>query len=73
MKFKIRDGFIVNTTTYLDGPDGQKFEVPNSYIGGQVVDLEKAVADDHRHKLEPADAASRRYLGADDTTEPAAG
>jgi hypothetical protein len=54
-KYRIRDGFIVNLT--VTAANGEAYE--KKAFGGEVVELEDDVAEQHLHKLEFADKKDR--------------
>jgi len=68
MKFKVRDGFVVRIQTRIDMPDGRIEVQETTFYGGQPVELDAAGAEQHVHKLEPADKAASAWL--DSKAEP---
>lgn len=66
MKFKVREGFVVHHSQIVEldigGGEVRRETQTNTYYQGQVVDFTAEEAEDHLHKLEPADKDSTRYL-----------
>ncbi len=65
MKFKIRAGFscpVVNrdVTTTEDGKEFFTFST-TMYFAGKEIELDEEQASHHLHKLEPLDAAAKKF------------
>ena len=55
MKFKVRDGFVVNRVDIVTLPDGSIVERTTNAYSGEVLDLSADQALGHLHQLEPVD------------------
>lgn len=68
MKFKVREGFVVHHSKVVEidlGNDEVKKEVQTqTYYQRQGVEFTAAEAEEHLHKLEPADKAAQDYMAA---------
>lgn len=67
-KYNIRQPFAVHLEIFTDTvrPDGTKMRqrTQQSFFPGQSVELTDAQALEHLHKLEPADPAATKFVGA---------
>lgn len=65
MKFKIREGFSIETVTFTEKKHGRD-RVATRHESGAVVHFEAEEAEQHVHKLEPLDGAARAWAEARD-------
>lgn len=68
MKFKVREGFVVHHSQVVEldigGGEVRRETQTNTYYQGQVVDFTAEEAEEHLHKLEPADKDAAKYVEA---------
>lgn len=69
MKFKVREGFILNRIDYVMRGDKKEPRTTTAY-GGEEVELSEAQAAEHLHQLEPVDKLAQKFI--DSRTAPTA-
>jgi hypothetical protein len=62
MKFKIRDGFVVNRVDYIELADGKRVERTTNQYAAELVDFDAAQAAEHLHQLEPVDKEAQAFV-----------
>lgn len=63
MKFFVRKGFVVIISKTVE-VGGRSQLQESSFYEGDEIDIDVATADEHAHKLEPADKKAEAYLAS---------
>lgn len=62
MKFKVRDGFVVNRIDRVTLPDDSIVERTTNAYAGETLDLTADQAKEHLHQLEPIDREAKAFV-----------